>query len=128
MKAPTLGLSPAFLKTPPPPTTFIGRQNVWRSDLAPWKSAFTKSQVSFRRRRGFAYLWRPGVYIRSAVPVVMSLALPCEEASPRFKQIAHPSPRVWMHHLELLDSRQLDGEVADWMRRAYEAAGSVRRG
>ena len=83
----------------------------------------TKSQVSFRRRRGFAYLWRPGVYVRSAVPVVMSLALPCEEASPRFKQIAHPSPRVWIHHLELLDSRQLDGEVADWMRRAYEAAG-----
>lgn len=83
----------------------------------------TKSQVSFRRRRGFAYLWRPGLYVRSAVPVVMSLALPGEEASPRFKQIAHPSPRVWMHHLELLDSRQLDGEVADWMRRAYEAAG-----
>ena len=83
----------------------------------------TKSQVSFRRRRGFAYLWRPGIYVRSAVPVVMSLALPREEASPRFKEIAHPSPRVWMHHLELLDSRQLDGEVADWMRRAYEAAG-----
>ncbi|WP_268892384.1 hypothetical protein [Arthrobacter sp. 9AX] len=28
-----------------------------------------------------------------------------------------------MHHLEVLDSSQLDGEVADWIRRAYEAAG-----
>jgi hypothetical protein len=83
----------------------------------------TKSQVAFRRRRGFAYLWRPGTYVKSVVPVVLSLALPYEAASPRFKEVAHPSPGVWMHHLELLDSTQLDGEVVEWMRQAYEGAG-----
>jgi len=83
----------------------------------------TKSQVAFRRRRAFAYVWRPGTYVKSVVPVVLSLALPYEAASPRFKEVAHPSPGVWMHHLELLDTNQLDGEVVEWMRQAYEGAG-----
>lgn len=61
----------------------------------------TKSQIAFGRRKRFAYLWRPGQYLRSDVPAVLSIALPYEVASPRFKQVAHPSPTVWMHHLEL---------------------------
>lgn len=93
------------------------------SALGPMEIRVSKSQVSFRRRRGFAYLWNPGAYVKSAVPVVLSLPLPYEVTSPRFKEIAHPSPRVWMHHLELPDSSQLDGEVAEWMRQAYDAAG-----
>ena len=83
----------------------------------------TKSQISFRRRRGFAYLWRPGTYIKSTVPVVLSLALPRNAASSRFKQIVHPSPAIWMHHLELRDITALDREVEEWMREAYDAAG-----
>jgi hypothetical protein len=83
----------------------------------------SKSQVAFRRRRGFAFLWRPGMYIKSDVPVVLSLALPQEIPSLRFKETAHPAPGIWMHHLELVDSSQLDGEVEQWMRQAYEAAG-----
>ncbi len=82
----------------------------------------SKSQVSFRRRRGFAFLWRPGAYVRSEVPVVLSLALPYEAASPRFKQIAHPSPGMWMHHLEITDAGQVDAAVAGWMRQAFDFA------
>jgi hypothetical protein len=82
----------------------------------------TKSQVAFRRRRGFAYLWRPGAYVKSTVPAVLSLALPYKAMSPRFKQVANPSPGVWMHHMELADTSQLDVEVEDWMRQAFEAA------
>lgn len=90
--------------------------------MGPMEVRVSKSQVSFRRRRGFAYLWRPGTYVKSMVPVVLSLALPFEATSPRFKQIAHPAPKIWMHHLELLDRSQLDAEVEHWMRQAYEAA------
>ena len=82
----------------------------------------SKSQVSFRRRRGFAYLWRPGAYVKSEVPVVLSLPLPYKAESARFKEIAHPSPGIWMHHLELLDSSGLDAQVAEWMRQAYDSA------
>ncbi|KQQ85442.1 MULTISPECIES: DUF5655 domain-containing protein [Micrococcaceae] len=82
----------------------------------------SKSQVAFRRRRGFAYLWLPGMYLRSAVAVVLSLALPFESASPRFKEIAHPSPSIWMHHIEITDASQVDAAVAGWMRQAYDFA------
>ncbi|WP_454485355.1 DUF5655 domain-containing protein [Arthrobacter sp. MAHUQ-56] len=90
--------------------------------LGPVEVRVSKSQVAFRRRRGFAYLWRPGMYVKSTVPLVLSLPLPRNAASPRFKEIVQPSPGIWMHHLELLDSSQLDDEVFQWLREAYEAA------
>lgn len=88
----------------------------------PCEVRVSKSQISFRRRRGYAYLWRPGVYVNSSVPLVLSLALPRHLDSPRFKQVVHPSPGTWMHHLELTDTSQLDAEVRDWMVAAYDAA------
>lgn len=82
----------------------------------------SKSQISFRGRRGFAYVWRPGRYVRSGVPAVLSIALDRQLDSPRFKQVVHPSPQVWMHHLELRHTAEVDSEVADWLRQAYESA------
>ncbi|KRE82701.1 DUF5655 domain-containing protein [Arthrobacter sp. Soil764] len=93
------------------------------AELGPHDVRVSKSQISFRRRRGYAYLWRPGVYVKSAVPLVLSLALPRNLESPRFKQTVHPAAGTWMHHLELTDSSQLDAEVRRWMQEAYEAAG-----
>ena len=83
----------------------------------------TTSQIAFRRRRGFAYVWRPGQYVTSEIPAVLSIALPREVSSDRFKSVAHPSPQVWMHHLELSDSSQIDDEVRSWLAEAYEKAG-----
>lgn len=82
----------------------------------------TKSQVAFRRRRGFAYLWRPGQYIASDVPAVLSIALPHEIRSDRFKEVAHPSAHVWMHHLELREVAEVDDEVQQWLAEAYASA------
>jgi hypothetical protein len=84
----------------------------------------TRSQVAFRRRRGFAYLWRPGQYLRHpGAEVVLSLAFPKEVPSPRFKEVVHPARTTWMHHLEVQTVADLDDEVAGWLRRAAEAAG-----
>ena len=83
----------------------------------------SKSQVAFRRRRGFAYVWRPGQYVDSEVPAVLSLALPREVVSHRFKEVVHPSSRVWMHHLELDDAAQVDNQVRAWLQEAYDGAG-----
>ena len=91
--------------------------------LGTHETRVSRSQVAFRRRRGFAYLWRPGQYVHSDVPAVLSIALPHELASPRWKQVAHPSPRTWMHHLELSAPDQVDLEVRGWLREAYDAAG-----
>ena len=83
----------------------------------------SKSQVTFRRRRGFAYVWRPGQYLDNEVPAVLSIALPHEVVSDRFKEVVHPSSHVWMHHLELDDAAQVDDQVRAWLREAYAEAG-----
>ena len=82
-----------------------------------------RSQVGFRHgRRGFAYEWRPGQYVASDVPAVLSIALPREVGSPRVKEVSHPSRHVWMHHLELHDPAEVDDEVRAWLREAWEHA------
>jgi hypothetical protein len=53
---------------------------------------------------------------------VLSIPLPAEDKSERFKSVVHPSPKVWMHHLEIRDPGQVDEEVARWLRDAYDAA------
>jgi hypothetical protein len=90
--------------------------------LGPHEVRVSRSQVAFRRRRGFAYLWRPGQYVRSEVPAVLSVALPREVVSPRWKEVVHPSPGVWMHHLELHSPAEVDDEVRAWLVDAYDAA------
>ena len=93
------------------------------SDLGEISVRVTKSQVAFRRRKGFAYLWRPGRYLASDVPAVVSIALDHEVESERFKEVAHPAPTVWMHHLEVRDPGEVDDEVRGWLADAYAGAG-----
>ena len=84
--------------------------------------AVSKSQVSFRRGKAFAFVWRPGQYVSSGVPAVLSIALPYEVESERFKEIAHPAKTVWMHHLELRAVCEVDDQVCGWLTDAYETA------
>lgn len=84
----------------------------------------TRSQVAFRRRRGFAYLWLPIPWARRPeVLLVLSIALGREVLSPRWKQVAHPTPSIWMHHLEVRAIPDLDAQVVEWLREAYAQAG-----
>jgi hypothetical protein len=83
----------------------------------------SRSQVAFRRRRGFAYLWLPGRWLtHPAAEVVLSIALPLEDESRRWKEVVHPSPSVWMHHLEIASLEDVDDEVRRWLREAFDAA------
>ncbi len=83
----------------------------------------SKSQVAFRRARGFAYLWLPGRYLaRPAADVVLSFALGRHDPSSRFKEVVHPSPNHWMHHLEITDERDIDEEVVAWLDEAAARA------
>jgi Domain of unknown function (DUF5655) len=83
----------------------------------------SKSQVAFRRKLGFAYIWLPGQYLAHPdAEVVLSIALGRHDDSPRFKEVVHPSPKHWMHHLELHDPLDVDDEVVAWLREAAERA------
>lgn len=84
----------------------------------------TKSQVAFRRARAFAWLWRPGQYLEGPLaPVVLSFALGRRDPSRRIKEIVHPSPGHWMHHLEVRGVDEVDDEVVGWLLEAAGRAG-----
>lgn len=70
----------------------------------------TRSQLAFRRRRGFAYVRLLGPFLDSDV-VAVSVALERRLDSARFKQVVQPRPHLWMHHLEVHDLTDLDDEV-----------------
>lgn len=90
----------------------------------PFEVRISKSQAAFRRKRGFAYLWMPGQYLRKPdAEVVLSIALGRLDGSTRFKEVVHPAPAHWLHHLEIHNLCDLDDEVAGWLREAAERAG-----
>ena len=83
----------------------------------------TTSQVALRRRRGFAYLWRPGRYLRHpTAEIVLSVVLDRHDDSSRWKEVAHPAPTLWMHHLEVHDAAEIDHEVVRWLEEAADLA------
>lgn len=91
--------------------------------LGPAVVRLTSTQVAFRRRIGFAWIWLPGTWLAHPdAPVVLSLGLREANDSPRWKQVVEPYPGRWMHHLEVHDLADLDDEVAGWVTKAYTAA------
>jgi uncharacterized protein DUF5655 len=93
------------------------------NQLGPLEVRASKSQVAFRRQRGFAFLWLPGRYLSTpTAEVVLSIALGRHDPSPRFKQVVHPAPTQWMHHLEIRDVDDIDDQVVGWLREAADRA------
>lgn len=91
---------------------------------APVVVRVSTSQVALRVRRGFATVWLPGQYLRHPdAEVVVSIALGRHVESSRFKEVVHPTPTHWIHHLEVRALADLDDEVAGWLREAAARAG-----
>ena len=108
--------------------TFRWVQNVLSDGGFDFTTDTSKSQVAFRRRRGFAYLWLPGQYLRHpTADIVLSLALDRELPPRRFKETTRSAPAIWMHHLEIHSMAELDDQIASWLREAAEAAGPATR-
>jgi predicted transport protein len=83
----------------------------------------TKSQIAFRRRKAFAWIWIPGKYLRGKTsPLVLTLSFSSRDTSPRWKEIVEPYPGHFTHHLELYSINDIDEEVRDWLRIAWIAA------
>lgn len=84
----------------------------------------SKTQISFRRRRAFAWVWIPEKHLgRRMAPLVLSVSLPSRDPSPRWKEIVEPYPGRFMHHLELFSPDEIDEAVRAWLRTAYECSG-----
>jgi hypothetical protein len=83
----------------------------------------SKSQVAFCRTKNFAIVWTPETCLLPLTPpLVLTLSFACEDRSPKWKQITKVSESQYTHHLELHRVRDVDQQVHDWLRRAWEAA------
>lgn len=83
----------------------------------------TKSQVAFRTRLAFAWVWIPAQYLHGDVaPLVLTVDLRRHDQSPRWKEVVEPRSGRFTHHLELRSTDDLDGEVLRWLREAREGA------
>ncbi|RJP52923.1 MAG: hypothetical protein C4583_05865 [Anaerolineaceae bacterium] len=91
--------------------------------IGPTDIRVTKSQVAFRRRTGFAYVWMPDMYLgKGDVPLVLTVGLRRRDDSPRWKEIVEPAPGSFTHHLELRSESDIDGKVCRWLQEAWEQA------
>lgn len=91
-------------------------------DLADIEVRESASQIAYRHGRTFAIIWRPGRYLHSDVPLVLSLVLREPSRSSRFKEVVKVAGDTWMHHLELHTAAEVDDEVRAWIRLAWEGA------
>jgi hypothetical protein len=83
----------------------------------------SKSQIAFRRKKGFAWAWRPGMYLRGKrPPLVLTIGLHRRDPSPRWKQVVEPYPGRFIHHLELYSERDLDEEMQAVLAEAWALA------
>ncbi len=91
--------------------------------LGPTQEKISKTQIAFRRRKDFVWIWIPEKHLhRKAAPLVLSISFPQPEPSPRWKQLVEVSPGCFMHHLELYRIEAIDEEVDQWLRKAWDLA------
>ncbi len=85
----------------------------------------TKSQIAWKRRVAFAWVWVSSQYLGERAyfpPLVLSVGLKRHDDSPRWEQVVEPSAGRFMHHLELRDASEIDAEVDAWLREAWSEA------
>lgn len=82
------------------------------------------TQLTWARRRGFAYLWSASRWLGDrGASCVLSLALVQQLQDPRWKQVVQVRPGLWMHHLEVTGTELLDDYFAACVAQSYLAAG-----
>lgn len=91
-------------------------------ELTDLETRVNASQIAYRHGRTFALVWPPGRYVRSDVPLVLSLVLREPLESARVKETVKVARDAWMHHLEIRSVDEVDDEVRAWIRQAWESA------
>ena len=96
---------------------------VWTTagSLGQIKAKVTKSQVALVRSRPFAWVWIPTMYLRrKAAPLVLTFSFGERRQWHRWKEIYQAAPHRCTHHLELWSPEEVDEEVREWLREAWD--------
>jgi hypothetical protein len=82
----------------------------------------TKSQVSFARKRQFAWIWLPREWDKRRPPnsIVLSFSLRKKINDPQIVQVVEPYPDRWMHHVVIQRTADLNESVKEWLKAAYD--------
>lgn len=79
----------------------------------PYELASTRSQIGFRVKRIFC-----GVVPRESA-LDGYLDLPRKVSSSRFDHVADYTDKLWVHHLTLRSTDEVDAEFAGWIQESY---------
>jgi hypothetical protein len=85
-----------------------------------------RSQISFRSRRVFAWIWLPirRIKNRPEIYIIMTFGLDHQIISPRIIEAIEPYPNRWTHHLIIEKTSDIDEEVMCWLQQTYMFAQS----
>lgn len=81
-----------------------------------------KSQISFYGRHLFAAVSLP-LRRKKDWPensILVTFGLSCQKQSPRIAVATEPYPNRWTHHVLVSAPGQIDGELLDWLREAWQ--------
>ena len=115
-----------YLHDPPDAVALLDavRHALALAGAEPVTERLTKSQIAFRDRAAFAWVWAPGQYLGDGrAPLVVSVGFDHPDPSARWKDVVEVRPGCFMHHLELWRSDDVDAEVVAWLASAWAAAG-----
>jgi len=89
----------------------------------------SKTQVGFSNRYGFAYLWPPARKIkgRPGRYIVLTFGLGRRAEHERIVESVEPYPGRWTHHVLISSADDLDEQVTNWLREAYDFSMTKRR-
>ena len=83
-----------------------------------------KSQISFSNKHQFAFVWLPirKMKNRPDIYIVVSFLLSYRLDSPRIVEATEPYPNRWTHHLIIQNRSEVDTELMNWIKEAYDFA------
>ena len=99
------------------------------AELGAFSAVVHKTQISLKNRRVFACVSVFRVLPKRLLPphyLVLTLGLPYPLESPRIAAKTEAQPGRWTHHILLGSGAELDAELLEWCRQAYEFGNRIR--
>ena len=99
------------------------------AELGAFSTVAHKTQISLKNRRVFACVSIFRVLPKRLLPahfLVLTLGLPYPLDAPRIAAKTEAQPGRWTHHIVLAGASELDAELLEWVRQAYEFGNRIQ--
>ncbi len=96
-----------------------------QEEIGEAKIRVQKTQITFSNRHVFACVSQLRVRKKRDLPpvyIVVTFGLDHALESPRVDGKTEPYPNRWTHHIVIAEPEDVDGELMEWIREAYQFA------